>query len=223
MSKGKYAARAANRLATLDNDLLRDKTAEVEQLKARVAELETQLRGEKHDRDSTILRRANELAADQVRAANEKTRELAESQLERDAETAHQIAVLVRWVNENTTPNHLTDEQLADRDAGLVSSGGMWLFTFPAPPILDGAGRIQPETDGADIEKILHRLVGQQIGELQTLAFKGLSPTSRVWRRERYKDVTAKSGAWMSRLNHDDVAERMRNKQKVAHVEKTET
>ncbi len=34
MTRGKYAARAANRLAELDNDLLRDKCAEVDELKA---------------------------------------------------------------------------------------------------------------------------------------------------------------------------------------------
>src|SRR5262249_34097454 len=66
MTRGKYATRAANRLAELDNDLFTQKCEEVERLTARVAELETQLTTEKRRRDALIIQHADELAAKEI-------------------------------------------------------------------------------------------------------------------------------------------------------------
>jgi hypothetical protein len=79
MTRGKYAARAANRLAELDNQLVRDKITEVEQLTSRVTELEAQLQAEKRDRESITLQRAEQLAAEHVQDARQETQALREN------------------------------------------------------------------------------------------------------------------------------------------------
>lgn len=69
MAKGKYGARAVNRLADLDESLLRDKCAEAERLSARVTELESRLNDERRERSAMVLARAHELSQELVSAA----------------------------------------------------------------------------------------------------------------------------------------------------------
>jgi len=58
MSRGKYSARTANREATLDNDIIREKTNLIEAHVARIRELEATLAAERKDRGAEVIRRA---------------------------------------------------------------------------------------------------------------------------------------------------------------------
>lgn len=69
MAKGKYAARAANRLAQTDNELLRECVAERDHLKKELATLRQEITDERVHRDSDVQARATELADELVRLA----------------------------------------------------------------------------------------------------------------------------------------------------------
>lgn len=66
MSRGKYAARAANRLVAFDNELLKEKCAQVDRLRADIFAVEQQLKEERRQRDAIVLKRANELSQQQI-------------------------------------------------------------------------------------------------------------------------------------------------------------
>lgn len=66
MAKGKYAARAANRLVQTDNELLIEKSAECDQLRAHVARLKHELDNARKALSSDTATRAEKLAADRV-------------------------------------------------------------------------------------------------------------------------------------------------------------
>lgn len=63
MAKGKYAARAANRLVQTDNELLREKVAECEALKRELASVKGELHQALTANASAVTRRAEELSA----------------------------------------------------------------------------------------------------------------------------------------------------------------
>jgi hypothetical protein len=92
MTKGKYAARAANREARLDNELIAEKVEQIAALEAQVQTLERQLADERRERGVLVIHRADDLSGEQVRAANEKIAELRRAQAERDHEMADQFA-----------------------------------------------------------------------------------------------------------------------------------
>ena len=186
MTKGKYAARAANREVARDNAIIVEKMAEIDRLTTELATARRQLADERRERNALILHRAEELGESQINAANEKIDDLKRAQEERDRETAEWIAKLVRWVNENATPNWLTDEQLDDEDSDV------WPYVFPQASIRDGAGRVIGEEDTKvefHVEKMWFRLVGQDIGDLGTIAYGELHPSTRWHRRQRFKDA----------------------------------
>lgn len=79
MTRGKCAAKAANRLAAFDNKLLVQKQEEVAALKDRMAELESQLQAEKRDRGAVILAEAQKLSEQQVAAAKAEVEEVIQS------------------------------------------------------------------------------------------------------------------------------------------------
>src|ERR1700694_768726 len=96
MTRGRYAARAANREARLDNDVIREKVNEVAALKAKVADLEAMLAVERQDRDALVVRRADELSAEQIQKAHQAINRLRADQRESDRETAEQVAEVIR-------------------------------------------------------------------------------------------------------------------------------
>jgi hypothetical protein len=159
MTRGRYAARAANRLAALDNDLLRDKAVEVEHLTARIADLEAELAAEKRDRDALILARAGELSAQQIAAAHTELHQLKTAHQEFNRETATWFAKYINGLIQENPDGHI----------------------FPMP---DG---------DLDYEVMLHRLVGQEIGEYVALILGDYNPrfTTREYRRMRRKDPVA--------------------------------
>lgn len=91
MTRGKYGAKAANRLAAFDNELLTEKTAEVAQLQQQLATLRAELAAERADRGALVIARADELAAQQIAAIRTQTNE----QLAAHTAAAHQAADLL--------------------------------------------------------------------------------------------------------------------------------
>lgn len=76
MAKGKYGARAANRLAQLDEELIADERNKIKELEREVAELTKTLKGERRQRSVLADKRSQELAAsivDSVRAEAART------------------------------------------------------------------------------------------------------------------------------------------------------
>ncbi len=71
MTRGKYAARAANREARLDNELIAEKVNQVAALKATIAGLETTLARERKDRGAEVIRRTDDLAAAEIAKARQ--------------------------------------------------------------------------------------------------------------------------------------------------------
>lgn len=116
MTKGKYAAKAANRLAELDNELLQQKCSEVLQLRATLDQVRKELADERRDRGSMVLKRAEELAADQVSMARNQLAVVEDSR----KDTLLMIAnYLVKWFRqdspgrgETTYPNWFINELL---------------------------------------------------------------------------------------------------------------
>ena len=72
MSRGKYAARAANRLVQTDNELLREKCAEVERLKQELQAANQALTNERNNRGAMAIARADELSRDAIAAVEQK-------------------------------------------------------------------------------------------------------------------------------------------------------
>lgn len=66
MAKGKYAAKAANRLAQTDNELLKEALAEAKRLKHRLKSVTDELEAERRDRNALILSRAHELSEQMI-------------------------------------------------------------------------------------------------------------------------------------------------------------
>lgn len=66
MTKGKYAAKAKNRLANLDNRLLQEKLTEVEELNQEIQRLKAALDSERRDRGRLVIERAHELSASSI-------------------------------------------------------------------------------------------------------------------------------------------------------------
>lgn len=73
MAKGKYSARAANRLAQNDNALLQSKIEECERLEAEVSATKAELRALQATRSAEITRRAEDLARDRIDAERSKS------------------------------------------------------------------------------------------------------------------------------------------------------
>jgi len=71
VAKGKYAAKAANRLAQTDNELLRQCLAERDELKNELAAAREEINIEHTKRSAEVQKRAMELADEQVRLAQE--------------------------------------------------------------------------------------------------------------------------------------------------------
>lgn len=63
MAKGKYAARAANRLVQTDNELLQQKIAECEELKRELAQVKSELHQAQTVVGTAVTRRAEELSS----------------------------------------------------------------------------------------------------------------------------------------------------------------
>lgn len=66
MPKGKYAAKSANRLADLDNQLLQEKIAEIFTLRKQLDQLAAELAAERKERGAIVLKRSQELAEQRV-------------------------------------------------------------------------------------------------------------------------------------------------------------
>lgn len=66
MTKGKYSARAANRLVQTDNELLRHKTAECESLKAELNRVEQELNTLRRQVHNEAMREGARLAAEDI-------------------------------------------------------------------------------------------------------------------------------------------------------------
>lgn len=66
VAKGKYGARAANRLVQTDNELLKERIAECDRLKSQLAEANQEIHKLRTAAGSEAIRRANDIAADQV-------------------------------------------------------------------------------------------------------------------------------------------------------------
>ncbi|OBB15082.1 hypothetical protein A5761_15195 [Mycolicibacterium setense] len=75
MVKGKYAAKAANRLVQTDNELLIEKTAECERLAAELNAVKQQLDRARRESSSLVLERASELSHEQIASARLKAEE----------------------------------------------------------------------------------------------------------------------------------------------------
>jgi len=72
MAKGKYAAKAANRLAELDNELLQQKCKEVTALTTELQNVRRELETERRDRSQLVLQRSDELSAKVLEQQREK-------------------------------------------------------------------------------------------------------------------------------------------------------
>jgi hypothetical protein len=187
MTKGKYAARAANRLAALDNTLLRDKSAEVDRLTTRVAELDGQLAAERRDRDAIVLDRAQALSAEEIAAAYTEIRELKAAQQQLNHRTAEWIA---RYIHE------------------LLARVGPDEDIFPSV------------YGNLDYEKILHHLVGQDLGKYVAIIFGDHDPkfATRAYRRMRSDDGPA-SREMLGYTERDRKRELLRGMRHKANVE----
>ena len=109
MTRGKYAARAANREARLDNELIAEKVNQVAVLKAEIGRLETTLADERRDRSAEVVRRADELSAEEIRLVKDSAAQAAarHEQICRDtalwiAEYLHNLSV--RFPDEKFLP-----------------------------------------------------------------------------------------------------------------------
>jgi hypothetical protein len=116
MTRGKYAAQAANRLAALDNTLLRDKCAQAEALTARVAELETELQAERRNRSARITSRADELSRQAIARAEANVASVREE----CAQTKHTLA---NWI-----AHYLADITRLNPDVEVFSSDVVDIF-----------------------------------------------------------------------------------------------
>jgi hypothetical protein len=92
MTRGKYAAKAANRLAQLDNELLQEKIVEVADLKDQLAAARQQLVEEHTARDRLVLHRADELSQELLDRAHAEAKS-AQDELE---DVRHYVA---EWVS----------------------------------------------------------------------------------------------------------------------------
>lgn len=68
--KGKYAAKAANRAAALDNSVIAELRADLAAAKDEIQTLKTKLAASEQEVSSRIIERADQLAADMVASAN---------------------------------------------------------------------------------------------------------------------------------------------------------
>jgi hypothetical protein len=73
--KGKYAARAANREAARDNEIIVQKMAEIDRLTRELADARRALADERRDREAIILTRADELSRKAIDQARQETAE----------------------------------------------------------------------------------------------------------------------------------------------------
>lgn len=76
MTRGKYAAKAANRRAAFDNELLTQAHAEIAALKHQLAERSAELHAARVDRDALVIKRAEELSQRLVDAAHAEAADL---------------------------------------------------------------------------------------------------------------------------------------------------
>lgn len=107
MTKGKYAARAANREARLDNELLVEKMAEIARLKRALANTERLLADERRDRGAIITARADELSAEQIKRVQD---EAAAAATEHAADNEQTALLLAQWLQDtdlNVMPGEL--------------------------------------------------------------------------------------------------------------------
>ncbi|QZT61293.1 hypothetical protein [Mycolicibacterium austroafricanum] len=81
MAKGKYSAKAANRLAQTDNELLIAERAKVTQLQKQLRELESALEKERRDRAAVIEERAHELSSVTVERIRQESAEAEEKRV----------------------------------------------------------------------------------------------------------------------------------------------
>lgn len=75
MTRGKYAAKAKNRLANLDNEILQEKLTEIVELKAEISSLNQALSAERAERGRLVLERAEELSRQQIDLVRREARE----------------------------------------------------------------------------------------------------------------------------------------------------
>ncbi|SLD50605.1 Uncharacterised protein [Mycobacteroides abscessus subsp. bolletii] len=102
MSRGKYGAKAANRLAELDSEIVRGLRSEIDGLKRRNAELEAVLADQAVRTGSEVIARADELAAElvkQAHAAADQVRQSCEQRLRETADWLLQYTVAIEKAN----------------------------------------------------------------------------------------------------------------------------
>lgn len=89
--KGKYAARAVNREAARDNELIAEQADRIAALKAELLQVREQLNREKAERGSVIVARSRELACQEIAEMKEELRAAYEEQDKLNHKTA-------RWI-----------------------------------------------------------------------------------------------------------------------------
>ncbi|MET8648501.1 hypothetical protein [Nocardia aurea] len=82
MTKGKYAAKAKNRLANLDNEILQEVVAERDSLKHDLDQTRQEIAELTRDVHSTVMRKAGELAAEELDRLRTQLRDLEKSNAE---------------------------------------------------------------------------------------------------------------------------------------------
>jgi hypothetical protein len=102
MTRGKYGARAANRLVRTDNELLQDRLAEIADLKRQVADRDALIRREQVERDTYIIARGNELSRQLVASA---TADATKAQEQCDAVKEELAEWLVGHINDLAEAN----------------------------------------------------------------------------------------------------------------------
>lgn len=96
MARGKYKARAANVLAHTENELLRQKSAEAEELGRELSEARAELSELRRDFSAAVLRHASELASSETSALKRELKSLKDQFHNYRGEVARQCWELYR-------------------------------------------------------------------------------------------------------------------------------
>lgn len=136
MARGKYSAKAANRLARLDNDLLQEKLAEIDSLKRQLAISDAARNSERAERDAIITSRADALSQRLVASARADALRVQE-------ETETEKRALADWL-----VAYFNDIQKRNPDVRVIP--------------LDIAERIAALVGAADTGEYVARIAGMQ-------------------------------------------------------------
>lgn len=169
MSKGKYGARAVNREAARDNEIIVEKLSKIEQLTAELAEVNAQLAQERRERGAIVVRRADELSAEQIAAVREHHEQLAAQREEdmlrvakffckvyREADTypvGFLDTILPLLVPDAATLNELSDGVFNDRvfPEGPTPPGNRYTKRHSAQNITRGHGKHKSKDSGVEL------------------------------------------------------------------------